>query len=151
MCSPTDIPHPVSRRGRRRSAPFPSARSVATGLAVLAASLAPAAAARASGTVSVSIQGAGTVTGTQPSGGQINCRRSPLDLLTGPCSALLADSMLLRASPANGYALVGWSGACSGTATTCLVTGGSVGVRFVRCPLRLSPLGPGRSALRPRC
>src|SRR4029077_3252737 len=63
----------------------------------------------------VTVGGSGTVT-SSPAG--INCSGS-----TG-CSQTFANGtrITLTAAPATGNAFSSWSGACSGTATTCTVT-----------------------------
>ena len=62
-------------------------------------------------TLSVSVKGKGTVRG-----GSISC--------PGRCSASLADgaSTTLTATPAKGYRLKSWSGACSSARATCRIT-----------------------------
>src|SRR6266516_741237 len=81
--------------------------------------------------------------GTPP----LNCGTMKLDCLV-PITA--GDNMTLRAEPADGYRFAGWSGACEGSAETCVVqatAAQSVGAHFVptgklrRVHLRVSSLG----------
>ena len=63
-------------------------------------------------TLNVSISGSGTVT-SNPAG--INCGTDCTENYTS------GTSVILTATPASGYTFSGWSGACSGTSTTCTV------------------------------
>jgi uncharacterized cupredoxin-like copper-binding protein len=64
-------------------------------------------------TLTVGVSGSGTVT-SSPAG--ISC--------PGTCSTAFSygTGVVLTAAPSSGYAFTGWSGACSGTATTCTLT-----------------------------
>jgi hypothetical protein len=72
------------------------------------------ASALAAGTLTVSISGAGGVTGSG-----IECTRAPVVLTTGTCSRELAEPATLTAAPAAGFRFDGWSGACAGTSASC--------------------------------
>jgi hypothetical protein len=101
---------------------------VAAALAILAVGAAAPAAALADGTVTVSINGSGTVTGSG-----INCSAFN-GIESGTCSAPVADDCIpdpfkpichpvtgiavLTATPASGFSLSGWSG-CTVTTTGC--------------------------------
>lgn len=80
-----------------------------------AAALGQTAAAAFVNTLTVSKAGSGSGTVAVSPGG-INC--------TSTCSATYAfgTSVTLTATPSTGSTFTGWSGACSGTATTCTVT-----------------------------
>jgi uncharacterized repeat protein (TIGR02543 family) len=71
-------------------------------------------------TVSTTGSGSGTLTGNV---GSINCT-SAAGTTSGTCSAPLASStaVTLTAMPATGSTFTGWSGACSGTSTSCTLT-----------------------------
>ena len=96
-------------------------------------------------TLSVSVSGNGAVTG-----GGINCGAGAT-ICSSPNHAA-GSTATLTATPAAGATFTGWSGACSGTATTCTVTfdasktvvatfsGGAAGT----FPLNVSVSGPGR-------
>jgi uncharacterized repeat protein (TIGR02543 family) len=95
--------------------------------------------------LTVSVVGNGTVTGTG-----INCGAGATTC-TSPNHAA-GSTMTLSATPTAGATFTGWSGACSGSATTCTVTfdasktvtasfsGGTAGT----FPLNVSVSGPGR-------
>jgi Divergent InlB B-repeat domain/Glucodextranase, domain B/Galactose oxidase, central domain len=91
-------------------------------------------------TLTVTASAGGTV-----SGSGISC--------PGDCTEtkLDGDAVLLIAAPSSGYQLTGWSGACSGTATTCSFTitaDTSVSATFAPIPpptLHLSTLADGAS------
>ncbi len=68
----------------------------------------------APGTVSVTVQGPGTVT-SSPAG--IDCGTT--------CSAVFGQFVTLTAMPDSGNQLLGWSGACSGSGPTCAVQPGA--------------------------
>ena len=72
--------------------------------------------------LSLSSTGSGSGTLTSNSGG-LNCA-SAAGTSSGTCSASLASGTVvtLTATPAAGSIFVGWSGACSGTTTTCSLT-----------------------------
>lgn len=91
----------------------------------------------------VSVSGAGSVTG---GGGQINCGSNG-----ETCSASLpiGSSITLTAVPEKGAALGGWSGACGGAATSCVVVmngSKSVAAKFVTntAQLTVRVTGAGR-------
>ena len=72
------------------------------------------ASALAAGTLTVSISGAGGVTGSG-----IECTRAPVVNYTGVCSRELTEAATLTAAPAAGFRFDGWTGACTGTAASC--------------------------------
>jgi hypothetical protein len=75
-------------------------------------------------TVNVTKNGTGTGTVTSAPAG-INCGSA--------CSATFTSSVTLTAAPASGSQFVGWSGACTGTALTCTVSGAAtVNAQFAR-------------------
>ncbi len=84
----------------------------------------------------LSVSGSGTGSGTVTSNvGGVNCTSGPGGL-SGTCATSLANnsSVTLTATPAGGNTFNGWSGACSGSLTTCSLsmTGAkSVGAAFV--------------------
>ena len=96
-------------------------------------------------TLSVSVAGNGAVTG-----GGINCGAGATTCSSPNHAA--GSTVTLTATPSSGATFTGWSGACTGTATTCTVTfdasktvvatfsGGAAGT----FPLNVSVSGPGR-------
>ena len=84
----------------------------------------------------VNVTGTGTGSGrvSDVAGGGLDCRITPSGT-TGSCSQTLdPDSMqtiTVRAQPENGSAFVGWSGRCTGTATTCTTSGWPPNVQLV--------------------
>lgn len=71
--------------------------------------------------VTVSVSGPGTVTSSPPG---LDC--------PGRCTGTFMRSVTLMARPSAGARFTGWTGACTGTLTTCVVTsGGSAGASFV--------------------
>jgi phospholipase C len=79
-------------------------------------------------TVTLSGAGNGTVT-SSPAG--INC--------PGTCSANLQGSQItLTATPGTGFGFGGWSGGCTGTSTTCTVSGNAVTATFVASLLSIN-------------
>ena len=95
--------------------------------------------------LSVTVSGSGSVTS---SSGGINC--------PGTCSANFASgtAVLLTAKPAAGASFSGWSGACTGTVTTCslsITAAGSVSATFhtptsTTTALTVSPTTPQANA-----
>src|SRR5207302_74826 len=95
--------------------------------------------------LSVTVSGSGSVTS---SSGGINC--------PGTCSANFASgtAVLLTAKPAAGASFSGWSGACTGTVTTCslsITAAGSVSATFhtptsTTTALTVSPTPPQANA-----
>ncbi len=93
-------------------------------------------------TLTTTVTGSGTLT-SSPSG--INCGAT--------CSASFnsGTSVTLTAAPAAGYSFTGWSGACSGTATTCAVTmsaARSASATFTVIPTGSSSVTPSLVATR---
>jgi Protein of unknown function (DUF1566)/Divergent InlB B-repeat domain/Fibronectin type III domain len=85
-------------------------------------------------TLSVNATGVGVGRITGSTGG-LNCQRT----VGGTCSASLASGTVvtLIATPGDGNSFTGWSGACSGTSTSCTVTldaAKSVSAAFVLAP-----------------
>ena len=72
------------------------------------------ASALAAGTLTVSISGAGGV-----SGSGIECTRAPVVNYSGTCSRDLTEAATLTAAPAAGFRFDGWTGDCAGTAGPC--------------------------------
>ncbi len=68
------------------------------------------------------VQGAGKITTPTTSLNPINCDPS---LATPDCAGAVASggNVTFTATPVSGYTFMGWTGACTGTATTCAFTG----------------------------
>lgn len=73
------------------------------------------ASALAAGTLTVSISGAGDV-----SGSGVECTKRA-GIATAPCSVKLTGPTTITAAPAAGFDFAGWAGACTGTSTSCLL------------------------------
>lgn len=136
---PSLTPTQLETMLRNTLRPFPSTCTGGCGPGIVDARAAVRAARGGSITeypVSVALygNGYGKVTSTPA---RIDCGTS--------CSARFdkGASVTLRASPASGYEFTGWSGACTGTASTCTLTMQEAKVTFATFKIPVNPLNNG--------